>query len=107
MILFLIIHHHHTQVDHQSHPENMHQTLKSGKDVAGMTVDATLTLAEMSYKSLKELEESLKSEFGERWGSIVEKTFFDLVSSAGTNPCVMVVNDKIRSGEITKDSYMW
>merc|ERR1712142_48791 len=54
-----------------------------------------------------ELEESLKSEFGERWGSIVEKTFFDLVSSAGTNPCVMVVNDKIRSGEITKDSYMW
>merc|ERR1711931_269663 len=85
--------------------ENMYKTLKSGKDVAGMTVDATLTLAEMSYSSLKQLEESLKSEFGERWGSIVEKTFFDLVSSAGTNPCVMVVNDKIRSGEITKDSY--
>jgi len=41
--------------------ESMHKTLKSGKDVAGMTVDATLTLAEMSYKSLKELEESLKS----------------------------------------------
>merc|ERR1711931_127144 len=87
--------------------ENMYKTLKSGKDVAGMTVDATLTLAEMSYSSLKQLEKSLESEFGAKWESIVEKTFFDLVSAAGTNPSVMVVIDKIRSGEITRDSYTW
>merc|ERR1712142_702737 len=87
--------------------ENMYKTLKSGKDVAGMTVDATLTLAEMSYSSLKQLEKNLESEFGAKWESIVEKTFFDLVSAAGTNPSVMVVIDKIRSGEITKDSYTW
>merc|ERR1712168_429786 len=87
--------------------ENMYKTLKSGKDVAGMTVDATLTLAEMSYSSLKQLEKDLESEFGGKWESIVEKTFFDLVSAAGTNPSVMVVIDKIRSGEITKDSYTW
>merc|ERR1712168_740420 len=83
--------------------ENMYKTLKSGKDLAGMTVDATLTLAEMSYSSLKQLEKNLQSEFGAKWESIVEKTFFDLVSAAGTNPSVMVVIDKIRSGEITKD----
>merc|ERR1711931_454703 len=87
--------------------ENMYKTLKSGKDVAGMTVDATLTLAEMSYSSLKQLEKNLESEFGAKWESIVEKTFFDLVSAAGTNPSVMVVIDKIRSGEITRDSYTW
>merc|ERR1712042_234510 len=88
--------------------EKMTETSRSEKDVAGLAVHATRVLGDLSYNGLKEVEESIKNLVGEeKYESFVEKAFFDLVAITGTNPCQMLINDKIRSGEVTKDTTYW
>ena len=88
--------------------QKMSESSKAEKDVAGMSVEATMSLGELSFDGLKKVEETLKEQYGEeKWESLIEKTFFDLVSMAGTNPCVKLVVEKINSGEIRSEPVAW
>merc|ERR1719354_688860 len=88
--------------------QKMSESSKIEKDVAGMSVEATMSLGELSYDGLKKVEETLKEQYGEeKWESLLEKTFFDLVSMAGTNPCVKLVIEKINSGKIRSEPVAW
>ena len=82
-----------SKIIEESH--KMSESSKTEKDVAGMSVEVTMSLGELSFDGLKQVEESLKEQYGEeKWESLIEKTFYDLVSMAGTNPCVKLVVEK-------------
>ena len=88
--------------------QKMSESSKTEKDVAGMSVEVTMSLGELSFDGLKQVEESLKEQYGEgKWESLIEKTFYDFVSMAGTNPCVKLVVEKINSGEIRNEPIAW
>merc|ERR1711962_895151 len=88
--------------------EKMSESSVSEKDVAGLTVVATRILGQLSYEELKEVEETIKSKFGEeKWESLVEMAFYDLVSITGTNPCVKLVKEKVMSGEHMENPTAW
>merc|ERR1719391_796429 len=88
--------------------EKMSESSVSEKDVAGLTVVATRILGQLSFEELKEVEETIKSKFGEeKWESLVEMAFYDLVSITGTNPCVKLVKEKVMSGEHMENPTAW
>merc|ERR1711970_259855 len=88
--------------------EKMSETARFERDVAGLAAHATRVLGDLSYSGLKEVENSIKNLVGEeKYETFVEKAFYDLVAITGTNPCLMLINDKIRSGEVSKDTTYW
>merc|ERR1719289_89300 len=81
---------------------------KSEKDVSGLIVHATRFLGQLSLDDLKEIEEIFKSQHGEeKYDSVIEKAFYDLVSMTGTNPCVMLIKEKVLSGKMLRDPASW
>merc|ERR550519_2465156 len=65
-------------------------------------------MGQLSLESLKEVEHTIKSRFeGKEYQNIAEKVFFDLVSMTGTNPCVMLVKEKIESGVVVEYPETW
>merc|ERR1712042_287381 len=88
--------------------KRMTETSMTKKDIAGLTVEATRIISRLNLDSLKQLEEAIKSKFErEENGLLIEKVFFDLVSMAGTNPSVMLIKEKIISGEIIEYPETW
>merc|ERR1711970_1177571 len=88
--------------------EKMSETARFERDVSGLAAHATRVLGDLSYSGLKEVENSIKNLVGEeKYETFVEKAFYDLVAITGTNPCLMLINDKIRSGEVSKDTTYW
>merc|ERR1719447_1087405 len=88
--------------------EKMSESSVSEKDVAGLTVVATRIIGQLSFEELKEVEETIKSKFREeKYESLVEMAFYDLVSIAGTNPCVKLVKEKIMTGEHMENPTAW
>jgi len=86
----------------------LEESSKSKRDVAGLSVSATKFLSMLSLEELKEVEQAVISQ-GQRHGqhSLIRKAFFDLVSIAGTNPCLMLIKEKITSGEINQEPASW
>merc|ERR1711863_218859 len=88
--------------------KRMTETSMTEKDIAGLTVEATRIISRLNLESLKQVEETIKSKFErEENGLLIEKVFFDLVSMAGTNPSVMLIKEKIISGEIIEYPETW
>merc|ERR1711887_235193 len=88
--------------------KRMTETSMTKKDVAGLSVTATRIISRLNLESLKQVEETIKSKFErEENGLLIEKVFFDLVSMAGTNPSVMLIKEKIISGEIIEYPETW
>merc|ERR1711970_33688 len=59
--------------------EKMTETSRSEKDVAGIAIQATRVLGDLSYNGLKEVEESIKDLVGkDKFESFIEKAFYDL-----------------------------
>jgi len=88
--------------------EKFGESTVTEKDAAGMTVSITKVLSMLSLEELKEVEQTVIAEFERsREESHIKKVFFDLVSMAGTNPCIMLVKEKITSGEVTRDPASW
>merc|ERR1711872_262485 len=88
--------------------KRMTGTSMTKKDIAGLTVEATRIISRLNLDSLKQVEETIKSKFErEENGLLIEKVFFDLVSMAGTNPSVMLIKEKIISGEIIEYPETW
>merc|ERR1711887_348078 len=88
--------------------KRMTETSMTKKDIAGLTVEATRIISRLNLESLKQVEETIKSKFErEENGLLIEKVFFDLVSMAGTNPSVMLIKEKIISGEIIEYPETW
>merc|ERR1712198_47432 len=84
------------------------ETSMTKKDIAGLTVEATRIISRLNVDSLKQVEETIKSKFErEENGLLIEKVFFDLVSMAGTNPSVMLIKEKIITGEIIEYPETW
>merc|ERR1712002_512524 len=76
--------------------------------IAGLTVPVTTIMGQLSLENLKEVEHTIKSRFeGKEYENIAEKVFFDLVSMTGTNPCVMLVKEKIKSGVVVEQPETW
>jgi len=88
--------------------EGMSESSQVKKDVAGLAVTASHSLHHLSYNGLKDLEETFKTQYGQdKYESIVEKAFYDLVATTGTNPCLMLIRDKVLSGEMSKAPASW
>ena len=66
--------------------EKMTESSKKEKDVASLTVVASRTLSMLSYDELREVEQAIKSHYGDRYESLIQKAFFDLISISATNP---------------------
>merc|ERR550519_1224162 len=88
--------------------KRMTETSMNKKDVAGLSVTATKILSRLSLKTLKEVEQPIKTRIErEENKTLLEKVFFDLVSMAGTNPCVMLIKEKIVSGDVIEYPETW
>jgi hypothetical protein len=88
--------------------EKMTESSKKEKDVAALSIVASKALGQLSYNELKEVESSIRAQYGNgRYEAVVQKVFFDLVSMVATNPCMKLIKDKIVSGEINQDPASW
>ena len=87
--------------------EKMSESSKNEKDVAGLTVAASRLLSALSYDELREVEQTIKSNYGSRYESLIQKALFDLISISATNPCMKLIKDKVVSGEIKEDPASW
>merc|ERR1711887_69272 len=75
-----------------------------------------LTSSPLTFYPRTQSERDLKTIAIELFSKIVEesekmtetsRSEKDVVAITGTNPCQMLINDKIRSGEVTKDTTYW
>ena len=88
--------------------KKMSESRKTERDVAAMSVAITRALGQLSYDELREVKQTLRSQYGDKkWKSTLEKVFFDMVAMAGSNPCMKLVLDQVQSGEINEDAASW
>ena len=90
--------------------EKLSETSKNKKDVAHLSVVAQTGMRQLSYEGLRSLEKLVESKVGgagQERKSIIEKLFYDLVSSASTNPSIMLIKDKVMSGDMIKEPASW
>eukprot|EP00088_Acartia_fossae_P064950 TRINITY_DN79_c0_g1_i2.p1 TRINITY_DN79_c0_g1~~TRINITY_DN79_c0_g1_i2.p1 ORF type:complete len:1872 (+),score=653.85 TRINITY_DN79_c0_g1_i2:417-5618(+) len=88
--------------------EKMSESSVNEKDAAGLSVVAIRGLSQLSYEELKEVKQTIKSQHGEgKYKSMIQKAFFDLVSIAGTNPCMKLIIDEVKSGEMNEEPATW
>jgi len=84
------------------------ESMPSKKDSAGLSVNTAKILSMLSLEELKEVEQTVMSQVrGNMKPTTIKKVFFDLVSIAGTNPCMMLIKEKVTSGEIMQEPTAW
>merc|ERR1711922_114272 len=93
--------------DLTSSPLTFYPRTQSERELKTIAIELFSKIVEESEK-MTETSRSEKDLVGkDKFESFIEKAFYDLVAITGTNPSQMLINDKIRSGEVTKDTPYW
>ena len=94
----------------QLQEEKLSETSKSGQDISRMSTVLQTGVAQLSYDGLKKLEKLILSKVGsagQERAYMIEQLFYDITTSAGTNPSVLLIKDKILSGKMSQEPNAW
>ena len=88
-LIFSLLHH----LNNDQRPDAIRHVLQTG-------------VAQLSYDGLKQLEKLILSKVGsagQERAYMIEQLFYDITTSAGTNPSVLLIKDKILSGNMSQE----